>query len=733
MSETTIFTEEQLLEIKEGKYAGIDTTLYEDERYLAIQMRQIRLGLISGVNVIFYANPGFDWFQMEEIRLGLEHNIDVSSYASQNIPYLSMRQVRKGLEEGIDISSYLIFPPMVVREIRKGLLSKIDILSYATQGYNAEQLEQIRIAIDNGADIDAYLQKCFSAPSIAEIGIGLKEDINVAEYAKPEYNWLQMRELRRGLEHRLDISKFSSPLYSPEQMHEIRRGLEHGIPVDEYRKMRFSATDMRRKRLALEESLTKSSEHSYTDFDNLEELIEYGEKRESTYHIMLGKGNMDAFLFVDSPLFALTEDEVLKAAWDMGIHRGMQRSEIKAAVSKTSNLTMFTIAVGKMPKAGKDGYYEYFFRTDIDGKPKVLPDGSVDYQNIEWFDTVKKDAVIARYHPAENGIDGFNVLGDNLTALNGTELEVLKGSGFHVDEDKCTYISDFDGMISLIDGVLTVKNLLEVDSVTSATGNIFFSGNVHVKGDVGSGVIIRCMNDVIIDGYVEGATIRADGDIILRSGMNGDGRGILSSGKNITGKFLEGVSAYAAGTIQVNSSINCTLVADERIEISRSNGTILGGTATAFKGMKIQNVGNQAGLKTIIRAGVSDKLTKEAADINAATKTAHDELRIFQNAVAEFEAKLPADVRIKHPMYTKLQNAIYTKQLELEKLDAERQAVTDKLNEASQAIIEVEGRVNEGTVVDIGGVIDKPSGLKSVKFRKLLIDGEYVIYASSIN
>lgn len=733
MAETNNYSADQLREIEEGKNAGIDTTLYEDERYLAIQMRQIKLGLISGVSVIFYANPGFDWFQMEEIRLGLEHHIDVSMYANQSLSYMQMRQVRKGLEAGIDLSPYLIFPPMVVREIRKGLRSKIDILEYANKGYDAKQLEQIRIAIDNGTDIDPYLDIHLSAPSIEEIGIGLKEDLDVSQYAKLEYSWLQMRELRKGLERRLDISKFASPLYSPEQMHEIRRGLERGIPVDNYRRMRYSASDMRRMRLALEESLKQTSEAGYTDFDDLEKLIDYGEKRESTYHIMMGADNMDAFLFIDSPLFSLTEDEVLKAAWDAGIHRGMQRSEIKVAVSKENPSTMYTIAIGKMPKRGVDGYYEYFFRTDIDGKPKVLPDGSVDYQNIEWFDTVKKGERIALYHPAENGIDGFNVLGDNLIAINGTELPVLKGTGFHVDEDNCTYISDFDGMISMVDGVVTVKNLLELDEVNQATGNVFFSGNVHIKGDVGAGVIIRCMNDVIIDGFVEGATIRADGDIILRSGMNGDGRGILSAGKNITGKFLESVSAYATGTIQVNSAVNCTLVADDRIEISKSNGTILGGTATAFKGMKIQNIGNHTGLKTVIRAGISDKLSKKASDINAAIKTSQDELRIFQNALFEYESKLPPDVRAAHPMYIKLQNAIYTKNLELERLNAERQAVYAELDEAAMAIIEVEGHVYEGAVIEIGGIVDKPTGFKAVKFRKLRIDDEDVIYTSSIN
>lgn len=732
------FTADQLFEIEDGKEYGVDTSIYADERYLAIQMRQIKLGLLSGVDVQIYCNPEYDWFQMEEIRLGLESLVDVSVYADPNLTYIQMRQVRKGLEIGFDISPFLYFPAMVVREIRKALQSGVDILRYAHDEYAAQQLEQIRISLEEGVDVGPYLDRFYCPPSIEQISLGLKDNIDVSVYAKPEYNWRQMREIRLGLEKQLAIDKYSSPLYSYKQMEQIRLALEEGIPVDSFRKMRYSASDMERMRVELEEKLAQSTEVEeqnsvdYSSFEQIDELLEYGKERESTYHMMLGPDNMDAFLFIDSPLFALTEEEILKAAWDLGAHKGIQRAEMRRAAEPGCTDKMIRIATGQPPKAGVDGFYEYFFRTDIDGKPKVLPDGSVDYQNIEWFDTVKKGDVVAIYHPSEGGIDGFNVLGDMLPAYMGKDLPVLKGSGFHISEDGNSYISDFDGMISLLDGTLTIKNLLEVDEVTNATGNIFFSGTVHVKGNVGQGVVIRCMNDVMIDGFVEGATIRADGDIILKNGMNGDGKGVLNAGRNISGKFLEGVTAHAGEQIQLNSAINCNLSSEGTIAITKSNGSLIGGIATACKGMKLQNVGNNAGIRTMIQIGASEKMLKEYEEIKQQLGKIQEELRILMNAQGEYDRKIPPAKRAIHPVYVKLQNAIYTMQQEQTETMNRKFILDDQLDEITRSTIEVSGVVHEGTVVDLCGIKDKPFEARQVVFHRLFQEGRFVVSATSM-
>lgn len=53
------------------------------------------------------------------------------------------------------------------------------------------------------------------------------------------------------------------------------------------------------------------------------------------------------------------------------------------------------VAQGKKPVDGTDGYYEYKFDTNFDGKPKLLPDGSVDYWSVHSIESVTAGQVIA--------------------------------------------------------------------------------------------------------------------------------------------------------------------------------------------------------------------------------------------------------------------------------------------------------------------------------------------------
>lgn len=54
-----------------------------------------------------------------------------------------------------------------------------------------------------------------------------------------------------------------------------------------------------------------------------------------------------------------------------------------------------------MPQAGADGWYEFFFDTNVKSNPALMEDGSVDYQNAKWFELVKKGQTVAVYHEAQ--------------------------------------------------------------------------------------------------------------------------------------------------------------------------------------------------------------------------------------------------------------------------------------------------------------------------------------------
>ncbi len=90
------------------------------------------------------------------------------------------------------------------------------------------------------------------------------------------------------------------------------------------------------------------------------------------------------------------------------------------------------IAEGTPAEAGRNGWFEFFVRLDLPRIPAPLPDGGVDYVNIEAFEMVEEGEKLAVYHPAEKGVDGQNVFGEILHANKGIEKKPLKGEGFTV-------------------------------------------------------------------------------------------------------------------------------------------------------------------------------------------------------------------------------------------------------------------------------------------------------------
>ena len=734
---TTLYSPDQRSEIQEGKKKGLNTTVYEDPAYLPVQMREIRLALESGLDVSALRNPSLDWLQMEEIRLGLQSKVDIKSYADPKIPYQYMRQIRKGLEAGIDVTGFLIYPAPIVRQIRKARRDGVDIMKYVEEGYESDQLEQIRISLARNVEIDKYLAPNYSAPSIEEFRLGLERGIDVSLYAKPEYEWRQMREIRLGLEKRIDISIYSNYLFLAPQMKEIRLGLEDGLDVSSYAKQRFSAMDMKEKRLALKEAAAHAREVASSasvamDFDALEQLIEevpFAEQ-EKPFKIVLSPDGMEAYLSISDKENRPCEEDVLKEVWNCKIRKGIMRSEIRNATDGSYEEDTILIAVGKNATNGKDGWYEYFFNTEINKKPKLNEDGSVNYKDIEWYDAVKKGDKIAFYHKAEDGVDGYDVEGNVLKSVKGRELTVLSGSGFVLDRDKCTYYAKTDGMVRLNGDKLEVDEMLEVEEINASIGNIVFDGSVHVRGDVGGNVLIKAGKDILIDGFVEGAELDAEGDIILRRGMNGDDKGKIRARGNVTAKFLESADVYAGGYINIDYSMNSTLYAEKMVEAKLRTGSIAGGTCTGVKGINAQNIGTKAGIKTHIKAGISEALLKINSDTYKEYSAAKEELRILVNMRKELETKFTPAQLAAQPVYEKVQNSIFSKSKTAEKLGAQLEEIKVQLMEIERASVYAKGTVHDGTRVQIGNASWVPTKeLSDITLKKMRKGSEEKVFA----
>lgn len=685
------FTHDQIREIKEGDEEGLDVSVYAKKEFLAIQMLEIRRGLQAGVAVKLYARPEYDWFQMAEIRTGLEEDVDVSAYVSPEISYDRMREIRLGLKDGINLSNYKRMEAGYLRELRKALLEKVNILDYIREGYDPEQLKEIRYALGKELDIAPYLVLEFRGPSIREICLGLESGLDVSRYARIEYSWQQMREIRLGMINRVDVTVYSNPYYFWEQMHEIRLGLEEGLDVSYYSSLMYTESEMKKRRLSLVE-------------EELEYMLNPQEDTSENFKIFLSSDEMEAYLEVSGAVRPIDRKEIRRALSRNAIVEGIDQDVIDKLAEGDYPLRPMLIAKGRAPEDGEDGRYEYFFELLPTKTPLLLEDGSVDYQHTEWFEIVERGQKLAYYHSATEGKSGKTATGRVVSAKRGKEQQMLSGKGFVVLDDQKTYLADVTGRVEIIDGRLEVTRLLVVENVSLATGNVCFDGSVYVKGNVGSGVTIQATEDVLVEGFVESATIECQGSIVLKQGNNARGNGYLKAGKKVVGKFFEAVRVYAGEEINANYCLNCDLYSEGKIQISGRSGTIAGGVTRAVNGLIAYNVGNHVGLSTRIVLGINEVILKRRKDLEAEIKENKRELTILTNAYEDMQKKFAPEVRNAMEFYLKIENAIYTKEKQREDLMAEKVKMEELMNEYINVRAIIDGILYEGVMFEVNGL-----------------------------
>ena len=707
--DTSKYTLYQKQEIDEGIKAGLDVSVYANPRFIAIQMREIRLGLMHQVPVECYASPEYDWFQMEEIRKGLERNIDVRKYASPEIPFDRMRQIRKGLECGIDLSAGQKYPVGVLRELRLAYCDGIDIRQYIKQGYEEEQLKQIRLAKGKGLDIDPYLSPALRGPSIGEIALGLERELDVSLYAKEEMNWQQMREIRLGMEMRLDVSVYDNVLYSWQQMREIRLGMMEELSVECYSSLMYTSKEMCKKRLQLLNDLRKKeAEHHETK-----------KKTYDTFSLLIDAQQMEAFILVPEVSKKIKKQRILDALKEKGVVYGIDTEALEELEREGAKKNLVVVARGTKPQDGKDGWYEYFFDTNVKKTPKLLEDGSVDYQNAKWFEMVDEEQKVAYYHSAEEGIQGMRVTGESVAAEKGRELLPLKVKGVTLLPDGKTYVAAMAGKIDLRGNNLIITGMVVYDNVTKATGNIDFNGSVHIRGTIGDGVHVKATKDIIVDGYIEAAILEAGGDIILAKGNNGKGKGSIKAGNDVRGKFFENANIVAGGDMEANYCLNSTVYVDGGIKIDGRVGKLAGGTIQAGRGIRTYNLGNQAGLMTKVTVGREQAYFKRKKNVEEQISAAEKELFLLRNAYKEFQKRFPAETRNSIPMFLKVEDSVYTKENELKQLEKEKEQIEYEAANGKTERIIVDGKLYSGVCVYIDGTRWNSTEATDVTIRKI--------------
>ncbi|MFA9479877.1 DUF342 domain-containing protein [Phycisphaerales bacterium AB-hyl4] len=259
---------------------------------------------------------------------------------------------------------------------------------------------------------------------------------------------------------------------------------------------------------------------------------------------------------------------------------------------------------GDPPTEGEHGWFEWDRKCDPARQPKAgANDDPADFYSHSPFIMVMKEQRIGRLHPPVEGEAGMTVTGEPAMPrpVREAELRVDTASVQLADDGECTAV--MTGVLHHEDGTLRVDPCLQVEEyVDFSTGHIRFEGDVIVREGVRDLFEVRTTGSVQVMGLVEAARIVAGQNFNADGGMAGREKGSVEVGRDMTARYLSGVTGTVRRHLEVEREIvNCQLSVGGELRAER--GVLMGGEMAVTGRVVLRDLGSQAGHETRLAIG----------------------------------------------------------------------------------------------------------------------------------
>lgn len=454
-------------------------------------------------------------------------------------------------------------------------------------------------------------------------------------------------------------------------------------------------------------------------------------------YVRITEDKTEAWLYLCAPEDGTEyeKSEVMSYLQHHGVVAGINESHVAAMCRKKIYEREVKIATSETGEPGKSGHYEFFFNTEKP-KPEVRKDGTVDYRSMSLVQNVEEGALLAEYHPAVQGTPSRDVTGNFEKTNLYKDLRPLTGKGISNEQDPNKYYATMSGKIEY-DGQnrLSIVKVYEVNGDCDYANNalVDFNGDVIIHGNVEVGVVVKAGKSLTVDGVVESATIEAGGDVCLKRGMQGAGKGSIEAGGNVFTEFLEYANVRAGGSIQSNVILNSRVSAGDTITLTGKKGLIAGGSIHAMMGVTCQNLGNQSEIKTGIHVGVMPDLMEKRIEVNEEYNKLNQELDDVVAAMAKILRVRQQTGELSEQLQTRLEklkakkDAVFVRCAEAKKRADELETILLKSREAK---IRINGNIYKGTIIGIDDhqlVINRDTSFMEYASQNGIIVGTVVV------
>ncbi len=340
------------------------------------------------------------------------------------------------------------------------------------------------------------------------------------------------------------------------------------------------------------------------------EIIEKYENGELVLSIT--KDFMKAYLNIKSKDVSISIDKAFLLDFlRKNIAYGIDEKQVEAIIQTNQTNSPVEIARGQHPVPGKDGFIKYYFDTNKKIRPHIGEDGKINFKELNFVENIKEGQILAEKIPPQEGIEGTNILGEKISAPVGKDVFLKIGKNIQLSKDGLKAVSSCDGRVEFKDNKISINTVLEIKGdVDVSTGNLKFSGDIIIYGDIKAGFSVENEGNVEVNGVIEGSIVNTKGNLIVKNGIQGSEKVAIFSGGNIVCKYIENAKIICEGDITTDFIVHSHILCQNSIHVVGRKGLIAGGEIKAKKEVIANSIGSPMGTKTYIEVGIDPKMKK---------------------------------------------------------------------------------------------------------------------------
>ncbi len=448
------------------------------------------------------------------------------------------------------------------------------------------------------------------------------------------------------------------------------------------------------------------------DFTPLPAPISAQYKRDiqAVLEVSLSPDEMKGYLLIHPSAytdFKLTLEEVEKFIESRGICFGLDGKAVERMLGQKICDLKVQIAQGESSVPGEDARLEFAFDVMPENELVGGEDGRMTFKDWSIIQTVKAGQVLVKKIQVKPGKLATTVSGKKFLVPSRKDLRLPIGLNTAVDP------TDAASLVSKIDGAVLYKNQrvhvqpLEIlkGSIDYTIGNINYVGSLKVWGGIEKGFCVTLDGNLEVEEKSEDAILRVGGDVLIKGGILGLGKGTVDCRGNLTTKCIENQVVISGEDILVGGEVtNASLLAGGSLRVVGPRGVISGGDCAAVKTVEAEVLGDNKGTPTKIRVAYDHNLIEEYRQIEYELDKLSQDAQRVRGVLYTFE-KMQIEGQLSdedQAVLRKLKDAEASVHPQMERLRAKEEELKSQINKNLNGRVIAKQKMYEGVELHFG-------------------------------